>query len=80
MSTTIVIWLFCIWILGMLLAPFNKEKTILKKVTQYGSLIAVGILLIASLIPQLQEYGQPFAIGAVISSLMGIFGTGRIQS
>ena len=80
MSTTIMIWLFGIWILGMLLAPFNKEKTILKKVTQYGSLIAVGILLIASLIPQLQEYGQPFAIGAVISSLMGIFGTGRIQS
>jgi hypothetical protein len=32
-------------------------------------LIAVGILLIASLIPQLQEYEQPFAIGAVISSL-----------
>jgi hypothetical protein len=31
MSTTIIIWLFGIWILGMLLAPFNKEKTILKK-------------------------------------------------
>ena len=33
MSTTVMIWLFGIWILGMLLAPFNKEKTILKKVT-----------------------------------------------
>lgn len=80
MSTTVMIWLFGIWILGMLLAPFNKEKTILKKITQYGSLIAVGILLVAALIPQLQEYGQPFAMGAIISSLMGIFGAGRIQS
>ena len=75
--TTIIIWLFGIWILGMLLAPFNKEKTILKK-TQYGSLVAVGILLVASLIPQLQEYGQPFALGVIISSLMSIFGSGRI--
>ncbi|HJS64973.1 MAG TPA: hypothetical protein VJ767_08955 [Nitrososphaeraceae archaeon] len=80
MSTIILIWLFGIWILGMLLAPFNKEKTILKKVTQYGSLVAVGILLVASLIPQLHEYGQPFAIGAIISSLMSIFGAGRVQS
>ena len=31
MSTIILIWLFGIWILGMLLTPFNKEKTILKK-------------------------------------------------
>ena len=59
---------------------FNKEKTILKKVTQYGSLIAVGTLLFASLIPQLQEYGQSFALGAIISSLMSIFGSGRMQS
>ena len=75
-----MIWLFGIWILGMLLAPFNKEKTILKKVTQYGSLVAVGILLVASLILQLQEYGQSFAMGAIISSLMGIFDSGRIPS
>jgi hypothetical protein len=80
MSTTVMIWVFGIWILGMLLAPFNKEKTILKKVTQYGSLVAVGILLIASLILQLQKYGQPFAMGAIISSLMIIFGASRIQS
>lgn len=53
-STTIIIWLFGIWIFGMFLAPFNKEKTILKKVTQYSSLITVGILLFASLILQLQ--------------------------
>ena len=80
MSTMIIIWLFGVWILGMLLAPFNKEKTLLKKVTQYGSLVAVGILLVASLLPQLQEYGQPFALGTIISSLMSIFGSGRIQT
>lgn len=80
MSTTLIIWLFGIWILGMLLAPFNKEQTILKKITQYGSLVAVGILLVVSLIPQLQEYGQPFALGVIISSLMSIFGSGRIQT
>jgi len=80
MSTMIIVWLFGIWILGMLLAPFNKEKTILKKVTQYGSLVTVSILLVVSLIPQLQEYGQPFALGAIISSLMSIFGSGRIQT
>lgn len=79
-STTIIIWLFGIWILGMFLAPFNKEKTILKKITQYGSLVIVGILLFASLIPPLQEYGQSFALGAIISSLMSIFGSGRIQT
>jgi low temperature requirement protein LtrA len=79
-STMIIIWLFGVWILDMLLAPFNKEKTLLKKVTQYGSLVAVGILLVASLLPQLQEYGQPFALGAIISSLMSIFGSGRIQT
>ena len=80
MSTMIITWLFGVWILGMLLAPFNKENTILKKLTQYGSLVAVGSLLVASLIPQLQEYGQPFALGAIISSLMSIFGSGRIQT
>ncbi|NOJ28596.1 MAG: hypothetical protein DA328_00315, partial [Nitrososphaeraceae archaeon] len=79
-STTVMIWLFGVWILGMLLAPFSKEKTILKKVTQYGGLVAVGSLLVASLIPQLQVYGQSFAMGAIISSLMSIFGAGRIHT
>ena len=45
MSTMIIVWLFGIWILGMLLAPFNKEKTILKKVTQYGSLVTSRYLI-----------------------------------
>ena len=27
----VMIWLFGIWILGMLLAPFNQDRTILKK-------------------------------------------------
>ncbi|CAN5543480.1 hypothetical protein BH18THE1_BH18THE1_00310 [soil metagenome] len=29
----VMFWLFGVWILGMLLAPFNKDRTILKKVT-----------------------------------------------
>jgi len=61
-------------------STIQQRKNNSKKVTQYGSLEAVSILLVASLIPQLQEYGQPFAMGAIISSLMGIFGAGRIQS
>jgi hypothetical protein len=45
-----MIWLFGVWILGMLLAPFNKEQTILKKVTEYGAMVALGILLTAHFI------------------------------
>jgi hypothetical protein len=43
-------------------------------------LVAVGILLTASLIPQLQEYRQSFTMGVILSSLISIFDAGRIQS
>jgi hypothetical protein len=56
----VMIWLFGIWILGMLLAPFNKEMTLLKKVTEYGSLVALGALLTAHFIPAFQEYGSSY--------------------
>ena len=79
-SNTVMIWLFGIWILSMLLAPFNKEKIILKKFTQYGSLVMVGLLLGASLLPQLQDHGQIFTMGAIISSFMSMFGSGRIET
>ena len=79
-SSTVMIWLFGIWILSMLLAPFNKEKIILKKLTQYGSLVVVGLLLGASLLPQLQDHGQIFTMGAIISSFMSMFGSGRIET
>ena len=36
-ASKVMIWLYGIWILGMLLAPFDKHRTVLKKVTEYGS-------------------------------------------
>ena len=38
-SGKVMIWLVGIWILGMLLAPFDKERTLLKKITEYGSIL-----------------------------------------
>ena len=43
-SGRVMIWLFGIWILGILLAPFDKERTLLKKITEYGAIIALGII------------------------------------
>jgi len=45
-ASKVMFWLFGVWILGMLLAPFNKEHTILKKVTEYGSIVALGPYLL----------------------------------
>lgn len=75
----VMIWLFGIWILGMLLAPFNKEMTILKKVTEYGSLVALGALLTAHFIPAFQEYGSSYTLGMMVSSVLGMFGAGRTK-
>jgi hypothetical protein len=72
-----MIWLFGVWILGMLLAPFNKERTILKKVTEYGAMVALGILLTAHFIPILQEYESSYTIGMMVSSVLSLFGAGR---
>ena len=55
-ASKVMIWLFGVWILGMLLAPFNKERTILKKVTEYGAMVALGALLTAHFIPIIQGY------------------------
>jgi hypothetical protein len=76
-ASKVMIWLFGMWVLGMLLAPFNKEKTILKTVTEYGSLVALGALLAAHFIPALQEYGQAYTLGMMVSSITGVFGAGR---
>jgi hypothetical protein len=75
----VVIWLFGIWILGMLLAPFNNEMTLLKKVTEYGSLVALGALLTAHFIPAFQEYGSSYTLGMMVSSVLGMFGAGRAK-
>ncbi len=76
-ASKVMIWLFGTWILGMLLAPFNKEKTILKTVTEYGSLVALGALLAAHFIPSLQGVGSAYTLGMAVSSVTGVFGAGR---
>jgi hypothetical protein len=73
----VMIWLFGIWVLGMLLAPFNRDMTILKKVTEYGSLVALGALLTVHFIPAFHEYGSSYTLGMMVSSVMGLFGAGR---
>lgn len=76
-ASKVMIWLFGVWILGMLLAPFNKERTILKKVTEYGAMVALGTLLTAHFIPILQEYESSYTIGMMVSSVLSVFGAGR---
>ena len=61
----------------MLLAPFNKEKTKLKTVTEYGSLVALGTLFAAHFIPPLQEWGSAYTPGMTVSSITSVFGAGR---
>lgn len=75
----VMIWLFGIWILGMLLAPFNREMTLLKKVTEYGSLVALGALLTVHFIPAFEEYGSSYTLGMMVSSVLGMFGAGRAK-
>ncbi|HEY7228267.1 MAG TPA: hypothetical protein VH481_09090 [Nitrososphaeraceae archaeon] len=76
-ASKVMIWLFGVWILGMLLAPFNKERTNIKKVTEYGSMVALGTLLTAHFIPFLQEYESSYTIGMMVSSVLSLFGAGR---
>jgi len=78
-ASKVMIWLFGVWILGMLLAPFNKEQTILKKVTEYGAMVALGALLTAHFIPFLQEYESSYTIGMMVSGILSLFGAGRTR-
>jgi hypothetical protein len=72
-----MIWLFGVWILGMLLAPFDKDRTILKKITEYGALVALGTLLTAHFIPYLQEYQSSYTVSMMVTSILSLFGAGR---
>jgi hypothetical protein len=76
-ASKVMIWLFGVWVLGMLLAPFSKERTILKKVTEYGALVALGTLLTAHFIPFLQEYESSYTVGMMVTSVLSLFGAGR---
>ena len=76
-ASKVMIWLYGIWILGMLLAPFDKNRTILKKVTEYGALVALGTLLTAHFIPYLQEYQSSYTVSMMVTSILSLFGAGR---
>ncbi len=76
-ASKVMIWLFGVWILGMLLAPFNKDQTILKKVTEYGALVALGTLLTAHFIPFLQEFQSSYTVAMMVTSVLSLFGAGR---
>jgi len=73
----VMTWLFGIWILGMLLAPFDKDMILVKKITQYGSIVALGALLTVHFIPTFEQFGDSYTIGMMVSSILGIFGAGR---
>jgi hypothetical protein len=75
----VMIWLFGMWILGMLLAPFNRERTMLKQVAEYGSLVALGALLSVQFIPAFQELSSSTTLGMMVSSVLGMFGSGRAK-
>jgi hypothetical protein len=72
-----MIWLFGTWILGMLLAPFNSEKTLLKKISQYGGIVALGTLFSLHFVPSFAAFGQSYTAGMMVSSILSVFGGGR---
>ena len=78
-AAKVMIWLFGMWVLGMLLAPFNRDRTILKQVAEYGSLVALGALLTVHFIPAFQEFGSSTTLGMMVSSVVGLFGSGRAK-
>ena len=78
-AAKVMIWVFGMWVLGMLLAPFNRERTILKQVAEYGSLVALGALLTLHFIPAFQEFGSSTTLGMMVSSVIGLFGSGRAK-
>jgi hypothetical protein len=57
----------------------DKERTILKKITQYGALVALGILLTAHFIPNLQEFQSSYISGIMVTSVLSLFGAGRVK-
>jgi hypothetical protein len=78
-ATRVMIWLLGMWIIGMVLAPFSKEKTLFKKVTEYGSIAALGGFLALQIIPipVLEGYDSSSGLGTILSSILASFGAGR---
>ena len=80
-ATRVMIWLFGMWIIGMVLAPFNKERTLFKKITEYGSIAALGGFLALQIIPLpvLEGYDSSSTLGMILSSILATFGGGRTK-
>ncbi|MEM2140443.1 MAG: hypothetical protein QXJ74_00800 [Nitrososphaera sp.] len=72
-----MIWLFGTWILGMLLAPVNSQKTFLKKLSQYGGTAALGAFFSLHFIPEFAQLGSAYTAGMMVSSILAVFGGGR---
>lgn len=80
-AARVMIWLFGMWIIGMVLAPFSKEKTVFKKITEYGGIAGLGGFLAMQVIPlpELQVYDSSSGLGMIFSSILATFGGGRIK-
>jgi len=78
-ATRVMIWLLGMWIIGMVLAPFSKERTLFKKVTEYGSIAALGGFIAMQVIPipVLEGYDSSSGLGMILSSILATFGGGR---
>jgi hypothetical protein len=78
-ASRVMIWLFGMWIIGMVLAPFSKERTLFKKITEYGSIAALGGFLAMHIlpIPALEAYESSSTLGMILSSILAAFGSGR---
>jgi hypothetical protein len=78
-AARVMMWLFGMWIIGMLFAPYSKEKTLFKKVTEYGSIAALGGFLAMQIIPmpELEVYDSSSTVGMILSSILATFGGGR---
>jgi hypothetical protein len=80
-ATRVMIWLLGMWIIGMVLAPFNKERTLFKKITEYGSIAALGGFIVIQIIPipALEGYDSSSGLGMILSSILATFGGGRTK-
>jgi hypothetical protein len=80
-ATRVMIWLLGMWIIGMVLAPFSKERTLFKKLTEYGSIAALGGFIALQIIPipALEVYDSSSGLGMILSSILASFGGGRTK-
>jgi hypothetical protein len=78
-AARVMMWLFGMWIIGIVLAPFGKERTLFKKVTEYGSIAALGGFLALQVmpVPIFEGYDSSSTIGMILSSILASFGGGR---